>query len=78
MARNVKDFGADPSIKPLAIIDMFGPADFTKLLDDLKAIHSDKGVQDYEGAVPALLGGEADKVPDKAKAASPHHLYRGG
>lgn len=71
MARNVKDFGADPAIKPLAIVDFFGPADFTKLLDDLKAINSGKGEQDYEGAVPQLLGGEVDKVPDKAKAASP-------
>ncbi|HWB61046.1 MAG TPA: alpha/beta hydrolase [Chthoniobacteraceae bacterium] len=71
MARTQKDFGADPAIKPLAIVDFFGPADFTQLLPDLKAENSAKGEQDYEGAVPALLGGEADKVPDKAKAASP-------
>ena len=71
MARTQKDFGADPALKPLAIVDFFGPADFTQLLPDLKAIHSDKGMQDYEGAVPALLGGEADKVPDKAKLVSP-------
>ena len=71
MARNEKDFGANPAIKPLAIVDFFGPADFTKLLDDLKAIHSDQGMKDYEGAVPLLLGAEADQAPDKAKIASP-------
>lgn len=69
MAR--KDFGADPSIKPVAILDFFGPADFTKLLEDIKAIHSDQGLKEYEGAVPPLLGSPVDQAPDKAKAASP-------
>jgi acetyl esterase/lipase len=71
LARNVKEFDADPSLKPLAILDFFGPADLTKLLDDLKAIHSDQGVKDYEGAVPPLLGAAVEQAPDKAKAASP-------
>ena len=69
MAR--RNFGADPSIKPMAILDFFGPADFTKLLDDLKAIHSDQGVKDYEDAVPKLLGASVEQAPDKAKTASP-------
>ena len=71
MARNEKDFGADPAIKPLAILDFFGPADFSKLLDDLKAIHSDQGIKDYQGAVPQLLGAPVEQSPDKAKIASP-------
>jgi len=71
MARHEKEFGADPAIKPLAIIDFFGPADFTKLLDDAKAIHSDDGINTYEDAVLPLLGGSAEQFPDKAKLASP-------
>jgi acetyl esterase/lipase len=71
MARHEAAFGADPAVKPLAILDFFGPADFSKFLDDLKAIHSDKGIADYQGAVPQLLGATVEQSPDKAKIASP-------
>ena len=71
LARDQKDFDADPAIKPLAILDFFGPADFTRLLDDLQAIHSEKGIKDYQNAVPRLLGAQVDQSPDKAKIASP-------
>src|SRR5271154_3451392 len=56
LARDEKSFGADASIKPLAILDFFGPTDFNTMLDDLKMIHSEKGIALFQDAVPKLLG----------------------
>jgi acetyl esterase/lipase len=71
LARDGKDFGADKSIKPLAILDFFGPTDFTRGRDDLKAIHSEKGVEIFDDAVGKLLGAPVDQSSAEAWLASP-------
>jgi acetyl esterase/lipase len=71
LAREERDFGADPLIRPLAILDFFGPTDFNKMKDDLMAVHSDKGIEELQDAGTKLLGAPIEQVPDKAKAASP-------
>jgi acetyl esterase/lipase len=71
LARTERDFGADPSIKPLAILDFFGPVDFNRTKADLEAIHSEKGLQDFTNAVGRLLGTPVDQPSEKAKLASP-------
>jgi len=71
LARNERNFGADSSIKPLAILDFFGPTDFNAMQSDLEANHSTKGIELFQDAVPKLLGGPLDRVTDKAKTASP-------
>jgi acetyl esterase/lipase len=71
MARQEKDFGADPSIKPLAILDFFGPADLSKMHDDLEAIHSEKGLDLAQDAGTKLLGPPGEQASAEAKLASP-------
>ncbi len=71
LARNEKSFGADPSVKPLAILDFFGPTDFNKMHDDLEAIHSEKGIGLFHDAVPKLMGATLEQSADKIKLASP-------
>jgi acetyl esterase/lipase len=71
LARGERDFGADPSVRPLAILDFFGPADLNKMKDDLLTIHSDKGIELLQDAGTKLLGAPVEQTPDKAKAASP-------
>jgi acetyl esterase/lipase len=71
LARQERDFGADPSIKPLAILDFFGPTDLSKILDDLNAIHSEKGFEVIQDAGTKLLGAPVEQSSDKAKIASP-------
>jgi acetyl esterase/lipase len=71
LAREQADFGADPTIKPAAILDFFGPADFLKMKDDLEAIHSAKGLQTFEDAVPKLMGAPWPLDAAKVKNASP-------
>lgn len=71
LARNEKDFGADPSIKPLAILDFFGPADFNRMQKDLETIHSEKGLELFKDAGGKLLGAPVEQSSDKAKLASP-------
>jgi len=71
LARGERDFGADPSIKPLAILDFFGPVDFNRTKADLEAIHSEKGLQDFKDAVGRLLGTPVDQPSEKATLASP-------
>jgi len=71
LARDGKDFGADKSTKPLAILDFFGPTDFIRGRDDLKAIHSEKGVEIFDDSVGKLLGAPADQFSVKAWLASP-------
>ncbi len=71
LARGEQDFGADPSIKPLAILDFFGPVDFNRTKDDLEAIHSEKGLEVFNDAVGRLLGVPVDQPSEKAKLASP-------
>jgi len=71
LGRAERDFGADPSIKPLAILDFFGPADFNTMMGDLMIIHSEKGIEQFQDVVPKLLGTTVEQSPDKAKLASP-------
>jgi acetyl esterase/lipase len=71
LARHERDFGANPSIKPLAILDFFGPVDLNRMKDDLEKIHSEKGIQLFQDAVPKLLGAPVEQSSDKAKIASP-------
>jgi len=71
LARDERDFGADPSIKPLAILDFFGPVDFNRTKADLEAIHSEKGLQDFNDAVGRLLGVPVDQPSETARLASP-------
>jgi acetyl esterase/lipase len=71
LARGQKDFGANPAVKPLAILDFFGPADLTMMKSDLEAIHSQKGLELLQDAGSKLLGEPLDEAADKAKIASP-------
>lgn len=71
MARHEQNFGADPAIKPLAVLDFFGPTDFSKMGEDLQMIHSEKGTKLFHDAVPQLLGASAAQFSAKAKVASP-------
>ena len=71
LARGEQNFGADPSVKPLAILDFFGPVDFNRTKDDLDAIHSEKGLEVFKDAVGRLLGTPVDQPSEKAKLASP-------
>jgi acetyl esterase/lipase len=71
LARSKRDFGADPSIKPLAILDFFGPDDFTRMQNDLEAIHSEKGLEIFKDAGRKLLGTPVEPSSAKAKLASP-------
>jgi acetyl esterase/lipase len=71
LARDEKDFGADSAVKPLAILDFFGPADFTRMQNDLEAIHSEKGLEIFKDAGSRLLGTPVEPSSVKAKLASP-------
>jgi len=71
LARSQPGFGADPAIKPAAILDFFGPADLTHMMDELQAIHSEKGIQTFQDAVPKLLGVPLPQAGDQEKIASP-------
>jgi uncharacterized protein (TIGR03067 family) len=73
LARGEQGFGADPSIKPLAILDFFGPVDFNRTKADLKAINSEKGLAVFNDAVGKLLGVPVDQPSDQAALASPIH-----
>ncbi len=71
LARQEREFGANPAIKPLAILDFFGPADLNGMEDDLQAIHSQRGLETWQDAGPKLLGAPLDQAAARAKAASP-------
>ncbi|MGA9779141.1 MAG: alpha/beta fold hydrolase [Limisphaerales bacterium] len=71
LAHGEREFGANPAIKPLAILDFFGPADLNGMKDDLEAIHSQRGIETWQDAGPKLLGAPLDQSAGKAKAASP-------
>jgi acetyl esterase/lipase len=71
MARQEKDFDADPAIKPAAILDFFGPVDFSKMKADLTDIHSQKGLNLLQDAGAKLLGPESEQTPEQIKNASP-------
>lgn len=63
LARDEGGFGADASVRPRAVIDFFGPTDFTVFTTPPPA-----GAEDVIGQ---LLGASPRDRPDLAKAASP-------
>jgi acetyl esterase/lipase len=71
LARQEKGFGADPTIKPLAILDFFGPTDLDPAKADTLADSSQKAVVTIRDALTKLLGGPPEKMADKARWASP-------
>ncbi len=71
LARNERSFDADPAIKPLAILDFFGPTDFDKMKSDLADIHSEKGLTLFNDVVPKLMGAPMEQSAGKMKLASP-------
>ena len=71
LARHEKSFGADPAIKPLAILDFFGPADFSRARNDLQAIQAGQGVALFDEVMPKLMGAPLEQSADKLKLASP-------
>ena len=71
LARNEPRFGADPAIRPLAILDFFGPTDFNKMGDDLVANHSAKGLELFKDAVPKLMGASLERSTNEMRLASP-------
>jgi len=77
LARRQPGFGADPAVKPVAILDLFGPTDFTKTMEQLQALHSKKGIQTFQDAVPKLLGAPLPLPMDKMKIASPVNYVNG-
>jgi acetyl esterase/lipase len=68
LARNEKAFGANPSLKPFAILDFFGPTDLTTILDEVGSGH---GHQVLEDAQQRLLGGSSTNQLDMSRVASP-------
>lgn len=71
LARNQSAFGAEPAIRPVAILDFFGPTDLNHMAEDLTAIHSQTGLDLWRDAGAKLLGAPAQDCPDKARFASP-------
>jgi acetyl esterase/lipase len=71
MARQEKDFGADPSVRPLAILDFFGPTDLKDQLEDMQSFSSQKSLQTAHDAGDKLLGGAVENLAAKALWASP-------
>lgn len=70
LARDRPDFGADPAVRPLAILDFFGPTDLADLATGIRDPHMRAEIG---GAVEALLGGPGREP--LARLASPiHHI----
>lgn len=78
LARDKKDFGANPGIKPLAILDFFGPADFSRMKTDTEAIHSTNGLKLYLEAGAKLFGKPVDVATNEARIASPINYVGAG
>lgn len=78
LARTERSFGADVSVKPKAVLDFFGPTDLPKFLDDLKAIHAQKGIDMFNDAGPKLLGKPLDQAATEAGKASPINFVKLG
>ena len=71
MARHEKLFDADPDLRPLAILDFFGPSDLNGQLGDLQAAHSEEGLKLMGRVMPQVLGASPQDDPATARAASP-------
>jgi acetyl esterase/lipase len=68
LARNERAFDADPSAKPFAILDFFGPTDLTSVIDEVGQGHG-RDVQ--VDLVKRLLGGPLADHMELARQASP-------
>ena len=68
LARNERAFHADPSVRPFAILDFFGPTDLTRILDENGWGH---GYEVQADALRRLLGGPLINHLDLARLASP-------
>ena len=68
LARNERALGADPSVRPFAILDFFGPTDLTGIIDEVGQGH---GREVQEDVVPRLLGGPLIDHLELARQASP-------
>jgi acetyl esterase/lipase len=68
LARNERAFDADPSLKPFAILDFFGPTDMTSVIDEVGQGH---GREVQEDVVMRLLGGPLADHLEQARQASP-------
>jgi acetyl esterase/lipase len=68
LARNEKAFGANPSLKPFAVLDFFGPTDLTTILDEVGPGH---GHQVLEDAQQRLFGGSSTNQSEMSRTASP-------
>jgi len=71
MARQEKQFGANPAVKPLCILDFFGPTGLDQQLEDMQSICSQKGMETIRDAGSKLLGGPLENEVAKARWASP-------
>lgn len=68
LARNERAFDADPSAKPFAILDFFGPTDLTSVIDEVGQGH---GREVQVDVVTRLLGGPLIDHMELARQASP-------
>ncbi len=75
LARNEKAFGANPSHKPFAILDFFGPTDLTTILNEVGPGHSRQVLED---AQQRLLGGSSTNQLDRSRIASPINYANSG
>jgi dipeptidyl aminopeptidase/acylaminoacyl peptidase len=75
VARDEQAFAANPSIKPLAILDFFGPTDLATIVNEMETDH---GRQVQEDAVQRLLGGPLSTRTDLARVASPLQYVKPG
>ena len=73
LARHEKSFGADSSIRPLAILDFFGYTDLNHAMDDLQTIHAQKGIGLFQEAGAKLFGAPVEQSANKLSVASPIH-----
>ena len=71
LARREREFGADPTIKPLAILDFFGPTDLNGITDDARAARSETSLKLNARVLPQLLGASPEADPATARVASP-------
>jgi len=71
MARQEKQFGANPAVKPFCILDFFGPTGLDQQLEDMQSICSQKGMETIRDAGSKLLGGPLENEVAKARWASP-------
>jgi acetyl esterase/lipase len=71
LARKEKTFDADPSIQPRAILNYYGPTDFTTVIADLQDLHANDSINFWYKIGKQLLGVPFDAPSTQATTASP-------